>query len=322
MSDDGRARAEPQLLLTSLLGDFWYWRDEHIPSAALVRLLAEFGIGQENARAAMRRLAAKGLLTSSRSGRTTAYGIPPRSSDVIIERAHHMLAFAAEPPEWDGRWTLVAFSVPEDAREVRTAFRSRLRLLGLAPLYDGLWVSPRVLGDEVLVLAGELGVDRVTVLRADELPGGAPLSAAFDLAPLAAEYAGFVARYTPLRDGLTAGRIGPAEALRTRTELRIDWRRFPERDPDLPAALLPVDWCRTEAQRLFQDIYDRLGPLAEQRFREVLAESHPDLAELAAHHDSVRIEQLHAGLGERRPGGGSPFERALAARRAAEIRRS
>lgn len=125
MSDDVRSRAEPQLLLTSLLGDYWYWRDEHIPSAALVRLLAEFDIGQENARAAMRRLVAKDLLTTSRSGRTTAYGIPPRTSDVIVSRTHRMLTFGAEAPEWDGLWTVLGFSVPEQDREVRTAFPAR-----------------------------------------------------------------------------------------------------------------------------------------------------------------------------------------------------
>jgi phenylacetic acid degradation operon negative regulatory protein len=52
--------AEPQLLLTSLLGDFWYWRDEHIPSAALVQLLGEFDISPASARAAIRRLAPAG----------------------------------------------------------------------------------------------------------------------------------------------------------------------------------------------------------------------------------------------------------------------
>src|SRR5690606_31925808 len=137
---------EPQLLLTSLLGDFWYWRDEHIPSTALVRLLDEFGITVDGARAAMRRLAARGLLTVVRNGRTTAYGIPARTSEVIIERTHRMLTFGATAPAWDGQWTVVAFSVPEQDRDVRTALRARLRLLRFAALYDGVWVSPHDTG--------------------------------------------------------------------------------------------------------------------------------------------------------------------------------
>jgi phenylacetic acid degradation operon negative regulatory protein len=324
MTDEGRSRAEPQLLLTSLLGDHWYWRDEHIPSAALVRLLAEFGIGHENARAAMRRLAAKGLLTTSRSGRTTAYGIPPRTSDVVVRRTHRMLTFGSTPPPWDGRWTVLAFSVPEQEREVRTALRSRLRVLGFAALYDGLWVSPRDLVDPARALVRELGIDRATVLRATEEPdgpAGGGLAAAFDLDGLAAEYAEFERTYAPLRERLLAGRIGPAEALRTRTELRVDWRRFPERDPDLPAEMLPSGWRRPAAQRLFLDVYDRLGPLAELRFRQVLAESDPALAELASHHDSAHIAALFAALGDPAPNGDTPFERAVRARRLDEVRR-
>ncbi|ALE73368.1 PaaX family transcriptional regulator [Pseudonocardia sp. EC080610-09] len=324
MSDDGRARAEPQLLLTSLLGDYWYWRDEHIPSAALVRLLAEFGIGQENARAAMRRLAAKDLLTVSRHGRTTAYGIPPRTSDVIVDRTHRMLTFGASAPEWDGCWTVVAFSVPEQEREVRTALRSRLRVLGLAALYDGLWVSPRDLAGPARDLVAELGVARATVLRATEVPGGPSgggPAAAFDLDGLAADYRGFVRTYEPLREDLAAGRIGPADALRIRTELRVAWRAFPERDPDLPAEMLPPGWLRTDAQRLFLEVYDRLGPLAEHRFRQLLAESDPDLAELASHHDSTRISRLHDELGDRGSRGDTPFEQAVRARRLDEVRR-
>ncbi|GAB2675630.1 hypothetical protein GCM10027271_40950 [Saccharopolyspora gloriosae] len=312
-----RARTEPQLLLTSLLGDHWYWRDEHIPSAALIRLLAEFGVGVDNARATMRRLAAKGLLTTSRVGRTTAYGIPPRTSDVIVDRTYRMLTFGGEAPEWDGMWTIVAFSVPEQARDVRTALRSRLRLLGFAALYDGLWVTPRDLAGAAGELVGELGIERATVLRATEVPGlaaGGP-SAAFDLAPLAQEYRDFLHRYEPLRARLSEGRIEPAEALRRRTELRVDWRGFPERDPDLPAEMLPDEWRRADAQRLFLEIYDRLGPLAELRFRQVLAESDPELAELASHHDSELIAKLHADLGDHRARGDTPFERAVTARR-------
>jgi phenylacetic acid degradation operon negative regulatory protein len=314
--------AEPQLLLTSLLGDFWYWRDEHIPSIALVRLLGEFGITPDGARAAMRRLTTRGLLTVSRRGRTTAYGIPPRTSEVIVERTYRMLTFGSTAPPWDGAWTVVAFSVPEQDREVRAALRARLRVHHFAALYDGVWVTPHDRVEAIRRVLDDLGVVTASVLRATEAPGGpaaASPRAAFDLAPLAEEYRRFVERYEPLLDVVEAGRIGSADALRTRTELRTDWRRFPENDPDLPAELLPEDWPRRRAQHVFVQIYDRLGPLAELRFREVLAKTDPELAALARHHDSATVAKLHAELGERRPRGDTPFERAAEARRLREV---
>jgi phenylacetic acid degradation operon negative regulatory protein len=307
--------AEPQLLLTSLLGDFWYWRDEHIPSAALIRLLAEFGITSDGARAAMRRLAARGLLTVARTGRTTGYGIPARTSEVIVERTHRMLTFGATAPDWDGRWTVVAFSVPETNREVRGALRTRLRELRFAALYDGVWVCPHDRVTPARTALTELGVHTATVLRAEETAGGSSPVEAFDLGPLAAEYRAFCDRYQPLLADVEAGRIGPADALRLRTELRVDWRHFPETDPDLPAPLLPDDWPRPAAQRVFVQIYDRLGPLAELRFRQLLGAVAPELAELAQHHDSAKVAELFAGLGERRPRGDTAFERAAQARR-------
>jgi phenylacetic acid degradation operon negative regulatory protein len=69
---------------------------------------------------------------------------------------------------------------------------------------------------------------------------------------------------------------------------------------------------------VFVQIYDRLGPLAELRFREILARTDPALAVLARHHDSATVAALFAELGERRPRGDTPFERAAEARRLAE----
>lgn len=77
---------EPQRLLTVLLRDYWYWRSEPIPSRVLVNVLGQFGISDLSARAAMRRLTARGLLSVQRSGRTTAYGNPPRAGRDAIRR--------------------------------------------------------------------------------------------------------------------------------------------------------------------------------------------------------------------------------------------
>ncbi len=317
-----QAGAEPQRLLTTLLGDYWYWRNEPIPSVTLVQLLSEFGISADGARAATRRLHARGLLTMSRTGRTTAYGIPERTSEMIIRRTYRMFAFGAEAPDWDGRWTVVAFSIPEEARDARAALRARLRLLRFGALYDGLWVCPHDQVDEVLKCLDDLGVATATVLRGEQVPGtpaqGA-LANAFDLEPLNVAYRSFAERYEPLLDDVRAGRIGPADALRARTRLRVDWRDFPETDPDLPAPLLPRDWARPRARRCFLEIYDVLGPLAELRFKQIVAATNAELAELASHHDSGTVARLYAELGDGRARGDTPFERAVEASRLAEI---
>ena len=50
----GAAAQRPPRLLLTLLGDYWWQRTEPLPSAAIVALLAEFGVSDSAARAALR----------------------------------------------------------------------------------------------------------------------------------------------------------------------------------------------------------------------------------------------------------------------------
>src|SRR5580693_4406003 len=70
MSPGAAAQRPPRLLLT-LLGDYWWQRTEPLPSAVIVALLAEFGVSDSAARAALSRLTRNGLLVTSRTGRRT-----------------------------------------------------------------------------------------------------------------------------------------------------------------------------------------------------------------------------------------------------------
>ncbi|MFV2195349.1 PaaX family transcriptional regulator C-terminal domain-containing protein [Nocardiopsis sp. LOL_012] len=310
----GPKDAKPQQLLRALLGDFWHWREEHLPSAALVELLGDFDVTPAGARSALRRLAARGLLTVERNGRTTAYGIPRRSAAVIVEHAYRMLSFGASAPSWDGLWTVVVFSVPERERSLRSELRSRLRVLRFAPLYDGVWVTPHDRVEGVSDALDELGTTTATVLRSTEAGGTERLQRAFDLAPYTRRYREFAEHYEPLLERAEAGRVDPAEALRVRTVVGARWRRFEETDPDLPAELLPADWERDRAYQVFLGIYERLGTLAELRFRQVVGRISPDLAELSARHRLAGITELYESLAEH-PSGDTPFERAADARR-------
>jgi DNA-binding transcriptional regulator PaaX len=167
-----QAGGRPQHLLITILGDYWFDRAEHLPSAALVDLLAEFDVSEAGARAALSRLAKRGLLESSKRGRHTAYGLNAKTSDLLARGLHRILSFGAEESTWDGRWTVAAFSVPEDQRDLRHALRSRLRWLGLASLYDGVWVSPRPVAEEVAAVLDELRIATATVFVAEHIPHG------------------------------------------------------------------------------------------------------------------------------------------------------
>lgn len=277
-----RQGSPPSLLLT-LLGDYWWGQTEPLPSAALVDLLADFSVSDVAARAALSRMVKHGLLESSRNGRNTFYSMTPRAQQVMRVGAVRITDFGkADGDDWDGRWSLVAFSVPEANRSVREALRTRLRWLGFAPLYDALWISPHARHTQALAELAELGVTNATSFVAASPETSAlalPPQAAWDLAGLAELYRAFVTEWEPTRAALGKGAITPVDALVKRTELMDAWRAFPGLDPDLPRRLLPADWPRARARELFLETYEQLGAPASVRVRQVIAAYAPELAD-------------------------------------------
>jgi len=297
------AQRPPRLLLT-LLGDYWWQRTESLPSAAIVGLLAEFGVSDSAARAALSRLTRNGLLVTSRSGRRTFVRLSQRAADVLDDGGRRIFSFGATPAPWDGMWSLVAFSIPEEHRSARDELRKELRWLGFAPLYDGLWVCPRDHAGDVMARLKDLGISTATAFRATALPavsadgpadGAGPRTPlvtadiparAWDLSGLRDRYQEFTEFAGLLRDQTVAGEITTADALVARTRVMNEWRAFPAMDPDLPDELLPPSWPRAAARDLFITCYDLLGPLAARRVRQIIARYSPELAGRAAYHSS------------------------------------
>jgi phenylacetic acid degradation operon negative regulatory protein len=284
----GGARKPPRLLLT-LLGEYWWRHTESLPSAGLVALLAEFGVSDSAARAALSRLTRNRLLVTSKIGRRTFVRLSERAVKILDEGARHIFSFGRATQPWDGMWSLVAFSIPEQNRAARDALRKQLRWLGFAPLYDGLWVAPRDQAAKVVSQLCELDIRTATAFRATTVPGIEPggfPQRAWDLDDLHARYETFISDAQRLRDRALAGRISPVEALVARTRVMDEWRAFPGLDPDLPVELLPDAWPRAAARELFIAAYDLLGPLAAHRVRQIIVRYSRELATRAAYHSS------------------------------------
>jgi phenylacetic acid degradation operon negative regulatory protein len=206
--------------------------------------------------------------------------------------ARRIFSFGSGGPGWDGMWSLVAFSIPEQHRAVRDELRKALRWLGFAPLYDGLWVSPRDHAPDVLAKLKDLGITTATAFRATALPTGIAAAAsdiparAWDLAGLRDAYQEFIDFAGLLRDQTVAGEISTGDALVARTRVMNAWRAFPAMDPDLPDELLPPAWPREAARELFIACYNLLGPLAAKRVRQIIARYSPELSVRAAYHST------------------------------------
>jgi phenylacetic acid degradation operon negative regulatory protein len=250
--------------------------------AALVDLLAEFDVNQSGARAALSRLSLRGLLVGTKDGRNTFYRVADGFRHLLPYGPIHTRAFGKPQPDWDGVWTMVAFTVPEDQRRVRPMLRGRLQSLGFAPLYDGLWVSPHPATPELDIALEVAPRQSCTVMRGKELPLASrlPIASAWNLGPLGDAYNEFLRTFRPVDRRLGSGRINAKEALVSRTRATYRWFVFALTDPDLPEALLPRHWPRAEAHDLFVRLVDGLAVPATERVRQIIGGYDADLGEL------------------------------------------
>lgn len=291
--------ARSQQLLTVLLGDYWHLRTEPVPSSALVALLALFDISPAGSRAAIQRLARRGFLVPRKEGRATLYAVSPMSQASVD--AHVRILFRSHlSAEWDGTWTLVSYSLPEEQRALRNSVREQLRQAGFGPVHDGLWVRPadaRSIVEEIRDAVRAELPDESVLAFVEARPAATAESlarTAFDLDEVAAGYQRFIDSWKDTaariagtssgRDGTVAGGAGNKDALLLRTSIMRDWRELRRTDPMLPrelvAGLVPFE----TALEVCSTVYDRTGAAAEEAFRDILRSHAPELAPHVSHH--------------------------------------
>lgn len=265
-----------QGLAETLIADYTLPSRAWLPSAAIVVLLGEFGVASGAARTTISRMARRGVLERSTQGRHSSYRLTREHATALWTGGGLIAAYTTQPDSWDGWWTVISFSVPEEESTRRRALRNALRGWGYAPLYDAVWVSPCPLTPEARrdlagVAPGSMSVFRARQVELDAAVDRQPIQA-WDLAAVAGQYEEFIRRWTSLLPHIAAGNVVGAAAVRARTELMDTYRYFfPTLDPLLPAESLPPDWPRVRAREVCIAVYDGLAQQAQEYVRGVVA---------------------------------------------------
>ena len=256
----------PQDLTLTLLGDYVAPSPHPIWSGGLVALLAGFGFSPDSARVALSRLGRRGLLTRTKSGRLAYYALTARAERVLEEGTRRIFSFGRDDG-WDGTWTWLSYSIPEELRAERERLRARLAFLGFGSVHDGQWFAPRTREDELAALVDDLGLAahvEVFVGRPSRYSRLAQLvERAWDLDGLDARYGAFVAEF---------GRYVKARTLDDRTAFVVRtlamhrYRRFPRFDPELPTAVRARPGLRDDAIATFGELWERLEAPARHHF--------------------------------------------------------
>jgi phenylacetic acid degradation operon negative regulatory protein len=288
-----QAGSSPQHLLATVLGEYLDSAEAGLPSSAVIAILAEFGISESSARAALSRLTGRGLIESRGTGRMPVYHLTAQAIAGHHAHMRRFFEFGSRPRQGTGDWVMASFSIPGSGQGIRHAVRRSLTTLRMVGLYDSAWIRP---GSETLpvrealdaILRDVAGARwSVMTVRFDQEDGPHGPAAAYDLPGLAAAYRDFIERFADLRTAVRDTGVQPSRALVARTSVMDSWRRFAEIDPDLPDHLLPASWPRRQARDTFLEIHTALGALAEARLVEVATPYWPDAAEWITHFDAT-----------------------------------
>ncbi len=250
----------PSLVMT-IWGDAIAPHGGAVMLPGLIRLLAPLHVNERLVRTSVFRLAREGWLAATPVGRRSLYRLTPDGAR-RFEQAHRRI-YAPHDEPWDETWELVVadgLSVGE-----RRALGEELRWEGFGMLGAATFVRPSRATAAVGRIGAALGIgDRLVVARArdDAALGGTTLAAAvpraWDLAAVAALYRQFLQRFGAVIERFREqdeSAHDPEQCFVVRTLLIHAYRRVLLRDPQLPAALLPLDWPGAAAYALCRDFY-------------------------------------------------------------------
>ncbi len=270
------ARLRAPSLIITVWGDAIAPHGGAVMLPGLFRLLAPLGLNERRVRTGVFRLAREGWLTATPVGRRSLYRLTSAGAR-RFEQAYRRI-YAPAVQHWDDTWELVVADGLAPAE--RRALREELGWEGFGTLAPGAYVRPAPERSAVPRIAEALGVaTRIITVRAcdDATLGGASLAQAvpraWRLGRVAADYRRFLRRFGGVIDRFRAAGDGEHRAEQcfvVRTLLIHAYRRVLLRDPQLPAALLPLDWPGAAGYTLCRDFYRLTRRSAERHLTTML----------------------------------------------------
>ncbi|MEV0093982.1 PaaX family transcriptional regulator C-terminal domain-containing protein [Streptomyces sp. NPDC050738] len=270
--DDAReadTALRPQTVMLTFLGNYVLGGDICVYSGSIIEVFRRVGVGEHATRSTLTRMVNRGLLHRRREGRRMYFGLTDRATAILRDGENRVWKRGAVNDEWDGTWTLLAFSLPESSQRQRHDLRSRLTWAGFGPLIGGLWIAPGPADVTAITGDPEFGA-YVSVFRSTADPAtdiDALVHSAWDLATPAAGYRDFLDRWADFAAGAAAPDL---DELATKLRLLTEWLQIVRADPYLPVRHLPADWPAAAAEDVFRRADARVDSLARAQAERLL----------------------------------------------------
>ncbi|WP_347552790.1 phenylacetic acid degradation operon negative regulatory protein PaaX [Pseudalkalibacillus hwajinpoensis] len=265
-------------MIFTLYGEYIRHYGNEIWIGSLIRLLKEFGHNDQSVRAAISRMNKQGWVQSRKEGNKSFYYLTERGVKRMDEAAKRI--FKLQPSEWDGRWRMLLYTIPEEKRHIRDELRKELVWSGFGSSSASLWMSPNHLEEQVELLIEKYDISEHVHFFVADYKGPhesrALVEECWDLNDISEKYREFIKtyseRYVVDRSKIEKGKMSDGECFVERARLVHEYRKFLFVDPGLPPELLPHEWPGEHAAMLFSDYYKTLAHPASQFFEKVFKE--------------------------------------------------
>jgi phenylacetic acid degradation operon negative regulatory protein len=274
-----KIQARFSTVIYTLFGAYVVPRSGEVHVASLLKLVIPLGFSANAIRLGLSRMSKHGVFRVRRAGRCSYYSLSEKGLKWMEQG--RVRAFEVEHKQWDGKWRLVVYNIPERQRALRDKLRVKLHSLGFAKLSTSLWIAPHDIRTEINEYLKDRGMVRYVETFVAEYTGVrhprefAPL--VWSIKDLAKKYAVFVDKCSSVyaafkRAEKTGGESDLTECFAQRFCMTAEYVALRLEDPMLPLELLPENWVGLRAQKLHDTLLNILKPRADEFVDSVLAE--------------------------------------------------
>ncbi|MGG1400901.1 phenylacetic acid degradation operon negative regulatory protein PaaX [Bacillus salipaludis] len=266
-------------MIFTIYGDYIHHYGNKIWIGSLIRLLKEFGHNEQAVRVAVSRMLKQGWIQSEKVENRSYYFLTKQGIDRIEEAGNRI--FKLQPSEWDGKWRVLMYTIPEEKRQIRDELRQELLWSGFGSFSNACWISPNNLEKEVKLLIEKYDISEYVDFFVSEYIGPRDnktlVEKSWPLEDVVEKYEEFIITYSKQffanQEIINRGEMTDAQCFVERTKLVHEYRKFLFIDPGLPKELLPENWNGNLAATLFNQYYQLLAEPASRFFESIFKEN-------------------------------------------------
>jgi len=274
-----KIQARFSTVIYTLFGAYVVQRNGEVHVASLLKLVVPLGFSANAIRLGLSRMSKHGVFRIRRAGRRSYYSLSEKGMKLMEQG--RVRAFEVEHKQWDGKWRLVVYNIPERLRVQRDKLRFKLLSLGFAKLSNSLWIAPHDFRTEIDQHMKDREMTGYVETFLAEYTGCRPprefAAIVWNITDLAKKYEVFVNKHTAMyaackRVLQTGKELDMAECFALRFCMTAEYVALKLEDPVLPLELLPKNWVGARAQRLHDDLWGLLKPGADAFVDSVLSQ--------------------------------------------------